>query len=57
MTACCLTTLAVHLDLINALDIFLNFNLVTQKLQVRSTTSQKFFLFFFFFDSKIFFVV
>eukprot|EP01122_Echinamoeba_exundans_P011705 TRINITY_DN4749_c0_g1_i1.p1 TRINITY_DN4749_c0_g1~~TRINITY_DN4749_c0_g1_i1.p1 ORF type:complete len:250 (+),score=25.53 TRINITY_DN4749_c0_g1_i1:76-825(+) len=43
MTACCLTTLAVHLDLINALDIFLNFNLVTQKLQVWRLVTNFFF--------------
>lgn len=40
ITACCLTTLAAHLELISALDIFLNFNLVIQKMQARQANTK-----------------
>jgi hypothetical protein len=36
MTACCLTTLAVHLDIIGLMDIYLNFQLVSQRLEVNT---------------------
>lgn len=32
---CCLTTLAVYLDLISFLDVYLNFDLVWKRMEVR----------------------
>jgi len=34
MTACCVTTLAIHLDIIKIMDIYLNFQLVYEKYEV-----------------------
>jgi Derlin-2/3 len=40
MTACCVTTFAIHLDIIKIMDIYLNFQLVYEKFEVRLNFNQ-----------------